>query len=68
MFTPETMNLIVAVVLGLHVAVELVHYFIGFVDNRRTKKILTSIEAILKKEPPCVERLKQIERTLKEAR
>lgn len=57
----ETINVIVAIVLGAHVAIELVHYAFGFVDNRRTARILRDVKAILEKTPPCVARLKRIE-------
>ena len=62
--SPETTNVLVVVVLGVHVTIEVVHYLLGFVDNRRTKKILEDVKAILEKSPPCLVKLKRIEGVL----
>lgn len=64
MFDPETMNVIVAIVLGLHVVIELIHYAFGFIDNRRTKKILADVKALLEKHPPCIKKLDELQKAV----
>lgn len=64
MISSEMMNVIVAVVLGLHIAVEIIHYVFGFIDNRRTKRILNDVKTLLEKQPPCVKELKEINEKL----
>lgn len=62
--SPETMNIIFSVVIAAHVVVDIIHYLLGFIDNRRTKKILDDVKTILEKQPPCIRELEKIKKLL----
>jgi hypothetical protein len=62
MLSSETVNVVVCVVLGLHVVIELAHYAFGFVDHRRTKRMLADMKTLLERVPPCLEILRRIEK------